>query len=102
MFSSYKPYKDRYPFETRKIQAQEIRTRYPDRIPVIVEPYQKSLFKTAIPLVSKQKLLVPQDLSFGQLVYTIRNKIRLSPDLGIYLFVNNELIPPSCLMSEVY
>ena len=36
-------FKDQHPFEQRKSEAQKIRDRYPDRVPVIVEksPHSK-------------------------------------------------------------
>jgi len=79
-------------------QAQRIREKYPDRIPVIVEKHTKS----EIPDIDKKKYLVPADLTVGQFVYVIRKRIKLTPEKAIFIFVNNVLPPTAALMSAVY
>ena len=49
-------FKSIHSFETRFQEASRIRQKFPGRIPVIVERLEKS--KT-IPLIDKQKFLVP-------------------------------------------
>jgi GABA(A) receptor-associated protein len=79
-------------------EAKRIRSKYPDRIPVIVEKAQNS----DIPEIDKHKYLVPQDLTVGQFVYTIRKRIKLGPEQAIFIFVNNTLPPTASLMSQLY
>lgn len=54
----------------RKKQAQTIKTRYPTRIPVIVDRAKKS-----DPLLDKFKFLVPADLSLSQFTYVVRKRL---------------------------
>ncbi|KAG2234948.1 hypothetical protein INT48_005102 [Thamnidium elegans] len=89
-------FKDEHPFgkqkhiEKRKAEAERIRQKYPDRIPVICEKVEKS----DIPTIDKKKYLVPADLTVGQFVYVIRKRIKLSPEKAIFIFVN-EILPPT-------
>jgi len=91
-------FKSQNAFEKRKAEAQRIRAKYPDRIPVISEKAEKS----AIPDIDKKKYLVPADLTMGQFVYVIRKRIKLPPEQAIFVFVNNTLPPASALMSDIY
>ncbi|KAI8973329.1 microtubial binding protein [Mycotypha africana] len=91
-------FKDEHPFEKRKAEAERIRQKYPDRIPVICEKVEKS----DIPTIDKKKYLVPADLTVGQFVYVIRKRIKLSPEKAIFIFVNEILPPTAALMSSIY
>ncbi|CAN8103490.1 unnamed protein product [Discula destructiva] len=91
-------FKDEHPFEKRKAEAERIRLKYIDRIPVICEKVEKS----DIAAIDKKKYLVPADLTVGQFVYVIRKRIKLSPDKAIFIFVNELLPPTAALMSSVY
>jgi len=91
-------FKSQHPLEKRKAEAERIRLKYPDRIPVISEKAEKS----DIPDIDKKKYLVPADLTMGQFVYVIRKRIKLPADQAIFIFVNNTLPPAAALMSQVY
>lgn len=93
-----KSFKDSNPQEKRVAEAQRIRAKYPDRIPVIVEKSAKS----DICNIDKKKYLVPCDLTVGQFVYVIRKRVKLSPEKAIFLFVNGTLPATSSLMSAIY
>mmetsp|Transcript_12875 Transcript_12875/g.19292 ORF Transcript_12875/g.19292 Transcript_12875/m.19292 type:complete len:117 (+) Transcript_12875:79-429(+) len=91
-------YKAEHKFEKRKAEAKKIRTKYPDRIPVICEKAKKS----DIVNIDKKKYLVPADLTVGQFVYVIRKRIKLSAEKAIFIFVNNVIPPTGALMSQIY
>ncbi|KAI0928318.1 ubiquitin-like protein atg8, variant 2 [Taiwanofungus camphoratus] len=91
-------FKDEHPFEKRKAEAERIRQKYPDRIPVICEKADK----TDIPTIDKKKYLVPSDLTVGQFVYVIRKRIKLAPEKAIFIFVDEVLPPTAALMSAIY
>ena len=84
--------------DKRKAESARIRTKYPDRIPVIAEKAAAS----SIADIDKKKYLVPSDLTMGQFVYVIRKRIKLAPDAAIFIFVNNTLPPAAELMSKIY
>ncbi|KAF8911953.1 autophagy-like protein 8 precursor [Gymnopilus junonius] len=79
-------FKDEHPFEKRKAEAERIRQKYPDRIPVICEKADR----TDIPTIDKKKYLVPSDLTVGQFVYVIRKRIKLAPEKAIFIFVDED------------
>ncbi|KAF5096812.1 hypothetical protein D0Z03_001543 [Geotrichum reessii] len=91
-------YKDANSFEYRKAEADRIRHKYSDRIPVICEKVEKS----DIPMIDKAKYLVPTDLTVGQFVYVIRKRIKLAPEKAVFIFVDDVLPPTAALMSTIY
>jgi len=91
-------FKLEHPLERRQAEANRIREKYPDRIPVIVEKAERS----DIPDIDKKKYLVPADLTVGQFVYVVRKRIKLSAEKAIFIFVKNTLPPTAALMSAIY
>lgn len=76
--------------EKRKAEAERIRAKYPDRVPVICEKADRS----DIPDIDKKKYLVPADLTVGQFQYVIRKRIKLAPEKALFVFCANT-IPPT-------
>tara|TARA_Y100000389_G_scaffold108836_1_gene105933 strand:+ start:3447 stop:3791 length:345 start_codon:yes stop_codon:yes gene_type:complete len=92
-------YKENNDFDKRLNESTNIIKRYPKRIPVIVEKFNKC---KNIEEIDKNKYLVPDDLTLGQFIFVIRKRLKLSPDKAIFLFVNNKMIPSHTLMEKVY
>lgn len=92
-------FRDEHPFTARTAQADRIRDKYPDRIPVIVERSSKS---SNIADVGNRKYLVPGDLSVGQFVYVLRKRIKLGPESAMFIFVGNTLPSPTASMASLY
>ena len=90
-------FKDRYPFENRLAESTRIRTKFPDRIPIIVERGN-----TNITDIDKNKYLVPKDLTVGQFMYVIRKRIHLTPDQAFYIFIKNSIPPTAELICMEY
>ena len=95
-------FKDEIPFAMRKEEASRILSKYPDRIPIIIERSDEC--SDEIPIVDKKKYLVPNDITTGQFTYIIRKRIELEPEKAIFLFAGDDYtIPPSSsLISEIY
>ena len=93
-----KSFKEEHPLEKRKAEAERIRAKYPDRVPVICEKADRS----DIPDIDKKKYLVPADLTVGQFHYVIRKRIKLAPEKALFLFCSNSIPPNAALMSTVY
>ena len=95
-------FKDEIPFAMRKEEASRILSKYPDRIPIIIERSEEC--SDDIPVVDKKKYLVPNDITTGQFTYIIRKRIELEPEKAIFLFAGEDYtIPPSSsLISEIY
>lgn len=85
--------------EKRKSEAERIRSKYPDRVPVICE---KADHRSDIPDIDKKKYLVPSDLTVGQFHYVIRKRIKLAPEKALFLFCSNSIPPNAALMSTLY
>jgi GABA(A) receptor-associated protein len=90
-------YKERFDEATRKDQSIKIRTKYPDRVPIIVEVIKDSNLN-----LDKEKYLVPNDLTIGQFIFVIRKRMKINPTKAIFLFVNNNMPPSNALISIVY
>lgn len=88
------------PFDKRKEEAERIRSKYPDRIPVIVENSENSRDK--LPLLDKKKFLVPMDLTMSQFIYVIRKRMLLKPEQALFLYVNKTLVPTCQTMMLLY
>ncbi|RYE84269.1 MAG: hypothetical protein EOO65_02565 [Methanosarcinales archaeon] len=58
--------------------------------------------KADVPMVDKQKFLVPGDLTVGQFVYVIRKRLALPPEKALFVFVGNTLPTTGSLLREVY
>lgn len=91
-------FKQKHDFHKRVNESIRIKDTYPDRIPVIVEP----AVKCTIPVIDKNKYLVPKELSIGQFVYIIRKRIKLAPEQGLFVFINSVLPPTAAIIDEVY
>jgi len=95
---------DTVPFEQRSVEAQRIRAKYPDRVPVICE----RALHSSLPDIDKRKFLVPETMLVGEFKYIIYKHIKKTSDEGIatdqtiYLFVGSTSPKTGALMSEVY
>lgn len=92
------PFKKQFSLKRRSEEANRIKEKYPDRIPVIVERADSSTIQD----IDKKKYLVPNDLTLGQFIYVIRKRIKLNPEEALFVFVNNRLPATSELMSQIY
>jgi GABA(A) receptor-associated protein len=91
-------FKDLYTFEKRKLEAERIIEKYPDRIPIIVQVSKNS----SLPPLDKKKYLVPGEITVGQFMYIIRKRIKITEHEAIFLFINDTLPPSSALINEIY
>lgn len=97
--------RDEIDFEKLKKSIASIRTKFPDRIPVVVTKEKVSNndgIPDPAPGKKYVKYLVPNDLTVGQFIYTIRKRMQLTPEKAIYVFVNGRLPPSAMLMSQLY
>jgi GABA(A) receptor-associated protein len=101
-------------FEMRAEESRRILSKYPNRVPVIIERAPRS----DLPEIDKKKFLVPGTMLCGEFRYIIHKHItqsaaaKSSMPLGhhqalnayqtIYLFVKNSSPKTGALMSEIY
>lgn len=84
------------PIDKRRSEAERIRIKYPDRVPVICEKADRS----DIPDIDKKKYLVPADLTVGQFQYVIRKRIKLAPEKALFVFCSNHIPPTGKFISR--
>jgi GABA(A) receptor-associated protein len=94
-------YKITKTFDERANESKEITDKYPNRIPLIVEKLDNKN-DNIIPKIDKNKYLVPDDLTVGQLVYVVRKRIKITPEKAIFIFCDNKLLNSGLTMREVY
>ena len=94
-------FKNRYTFEQREADAIRVLSKYPDRVPIICER-SNSANNIDCPIINKNKYLVSKDMTMGQFMYVIRRKLRIPPEKGMFLFVNDYIISVSQMVGDVY
>ncbi|GAV07353.1 hypothetical protein RvY_17192 [Ramazzottius varieornatus] len=93
-------FKERKSIELRREEILNIRRDHPHKIPVIVERYRKEV---DLPLLEKEKYLVPSDVTMSQFLSIIRSRLVLAPNQAFYLIVNNKFLASmSKTMGEIY
>ncbi len=78
-------------FEKRRMESTRLKEKFPDKIPIILEKADTS----QLPSVDKQKYLMQREITIGQFLYIIRQKINIDHSESIFLLVNNVTIPPT-------
>ncbi|KAG9510513.1 Microtubule-associated proteins 1A/1B light chain 3C, partial [Fragariocoptes setiger] len=95
-----KPYKQRKSFEIRRDEVNDIRKKFPNKIPVVVERYQREI---NLPLLDKVKFLVPQELTMSNFTTIIRNRLQITSNRAFYFIINNKsMASTSKTMAEIY
>jgi len=92
-------FKDIYSFTKRKTECEKILLKYPDKIPIICE---KNYNSSNAPDIDKHKYLVSRDLSAGQFMYTIRQRMNLNAEVGLYIFISGFIPSNSQFLSNLY
>lgn len=92
-------FKKIHSFDKRKEEALRITKKYMDKIPVIVDIFEKNTNELQL---EKCKYLVSHDLTVGQLLYIIRNRLQLTPEKAIFIFFNNKILPTSEFIGNIY
>ncbi len=92
-------FKTKYDFDIRKTESSKIKIKYPTRFPVIIHKSKKCKLDN----IEKTKFLIPGDLTMGQVIYIIRKRIKIDDTETIFLFVNDNVLPPtSSTISSIY
>ena len=80
-------------------KSQIILEKYPDRVPLIVQPSKND--RDTYP-IDKSKYITPRDLTMMQLQQIIRKRIRFPSEKALFMFVNNKMYPISSPVGTVY
>ena len=96
LFSNDNKFKKQYPLTQRQQESKRILSKYPDRVPIIVEKIDNA------PDIDKRKYLVPHDFTMGQFLYVIRKRIKMESYEALFVYIDNKLVPTAHLISNVY
>ena len=80
-------------------KSQLILEKYPDRVPLIIQPSKND--RDAYP-IDKSKYITPRDLTLLQLQQIIRRRIRFPPEKALFMFINNKIYPITSVIGTVY
>jgi GABA(A) receptor-associated protein len=59
-------------------------------------------YKTYIAATHKVKYLVPYDLTMGQFIKILRDKIKIEPSTALFFFINNKIFPITTPIGIIY
>ncbi|OBZ87884.1 Autophagy-related protein 8 [Choanephora cucurbitarum] len=82
-------FKEDYSFELRKAEATRIKNKFVDRVPVVCQRIERN----KAPLLKKKRYLVPKDFTLGQFIHVIRQRIQLSHEHALFIFINDSIVP---------
>ena len=97
--SSYITHFRNLAYNKRIAESERVAKEHPDRCSVIVG---RSDTTTEIPEIDKHKFLVPRDITVGQFSYIIRQRIKISTEQALFIFIDNHMPLASSLMGTVY
>ena len=80
-------------------KSQVILEKYPDRVPLIVQPSKNDRMQYPI---DKSKYITPRDLTLMQLQQIIRKRIRFPPEKALFMFIDNRLHPITSAIGSIY
>ena len=92
-------FKIKYSLIERKHDCNRILLKYPDRIPIICDKY---LYSRSAPDIDKHKYLVGYDLTLGQFIAIIRKRMKLTHEIGLYIFIHGLIHPNSSLLKHLF
>jgi GABA(A) receptor-associated protein len=96
-YNSNKSFKTLYSFEERFAESKRVLVKHDYRIPVICEKASSDL-----PCLDKTKYLVPIDLTIGQFIYIIRNRMKLPPQEALFLLVSRNMFSSATMLGTLY
>lgn len=86
-------------FEERIAEITRITSKYPDKIPVLIQKHHGS----ELPDTPKCKFLVPKNLTTGQLIFIIRKHLGSLPqNKALFIYINKSLPMTGLTMSYLY
>jgi len=92
-------FKDKYPFDERVSESMRIINKYPHRLPIICERAKNA---SDCPTIDKNKYLVPDDFAFGQFIFVIRKRLKLSPEKALFMFIKDTVPHTTQSINEIY
>lgn len=80
-------------------KSQIILEKYPDRVPLIIQPSKND--RDSYP-IDKSKYITPRDLTLLQLQQIIRKRVRFPAEKALFMFINNKIYPITAVVGTIY
>ncbi len=90
-------YADKVPLEKRIAESNAQRIRNPTYVPVIVDASDDMAA-----YMTKNKFLVPQEITVAMFIITLRKNMKLADSKAIFLFTNKTLPMANATIGDVY
>jgi len=90
-------FKSTHNYNQRLEEANRIMEKYEYRYPIIVETQKKHELT-----LDKCKFLVPNTLTVGQFIYTLRKRMKVKPEQAVFMFLNNMIVPTGGEIGNIY
>jgi microtubule-associated protein 1 light chain len=94
-------YIDCLSFNERKKKCNLLLSKYPDKIPVILE---KSKVDKYLPKIDKSKLLVSQDMTVSNIIKLLKSNLKINENTSIYIIIakKNVMVSGSQSIFSIY
>lgn len=79
--------------------VHKLLAKHPKKVPIIL---QRDLYCNDLPELSRQKYLVPLDVTVSHFLYYIRRQLSVPPHISIFIYVNQTLPSLQQPMSLLY
>ena len=76
-----------------ELKGIQLRERYPNRIPIVINEMKDTDFK--LRKIKKNKFLVPKEMTMGEFIAHVRKYADIKSTECIYFLVNKLLVPTS-------
>lgn len=80
-------------------KSQIILEKYPDRVPLIIQPSKND--RDSYP-IDKSKYITPRDLTLLQLQQIIRKRVKFPAEKALFMFIKNKIYPISANVGTIY
>lgn len=82
----------------RRKEYEKLREKYPNRVAILISKAKRS----KLDQIDREKYLINEDMTVGQLVFFIRKRLKCSPSEAIFLFINGSIPSNTQLIKDIY
>lgn len=94
-------FRARYDFDTRKSLYDTLMLKNSNYIPCVVSLSNDIVAKYKLSSI-EIRVLIQADYTLGQFINILRKRLSISSVEGLYVFIDNTLLPTSSIMSKIY
>jgi GABA(A) receptor-associated protein len=95
--NSYRSYSSEKSLEERQIESDKVMKRFPERIPIIVEPAIKDIME-----IDKKKYMVSKEMTLGQFIFIVRKRLKVDSSTALFFTVGGELMTGCLDLGSIY